>query len=211
MTDSRADATKPRLGGVRTRTIHDRREVTRPVSASTLAFHGAVVDVRLDDVVLAPGSEPVRRDVVVHPGAAAVIALNAEREVAFIQQYRHPVGAELWEIPAGLLDVAGEDPAECARRELREEVDLCAGRIEPLLTLALSPGGSDEIIHVFLATELSRAAASFERSDEEAEFELTWVPLQDALTALDEGRILNATTAVALLATARRLGAPAAG
>ncbi|MDO4606291.1 MAG: NUDIX hydrolase [Bowdeniella nasicola] len=189
-----------------TDTICDRHDVGRPVVASEQAFSGKVVNVRIDQVQLSSGSDPVQRDVVEHPGAVAVVAVNDQREVAFIQQYRHPAQAELWEIPAGLLDQTGEAPATCAARELYEETDLEAERYTELLSLFLSPGGSDEKITIFLAEGISPAAQRFERSEEEAEFELTWVPLDEAVTAVLDGRITNATSAVAVLAVARRFG-----
>lgn len=188
------------LPGRRETAIADRHDVEREVISSRRAFEGKVVNVRIDEVQLAAGQEPVRRDVVEHPGAAAVIAINDQDEIAFIQQYRHPVGAELWEIPAGLLDVEGEDPKETARRELREEVDLIAGRIDKLMTLALSPGGSDEFVHVYLATDLTPADKPFDRGEEEAEFELTWVPARAAMNAVLRGNVANATTVAAVIA-----------
>lgn len=189
-----------------TETICDRHNMGRPVVASEQAFSGKVVNVRIDQVQLRPNGEPVRRDVVEHPGAVAVVAVNEQQEIAFIQQYRHPAQAELWEIPAGLLDQAGEAPAACAARELYEETDLEADRYTELLSLYLSPGGSDEKITLFLAEGISTAAQPFSRSEEEAEFELTWVPLKDAVCAVLDGRIANATCAVAVLAVARRFG-----
>ncbi|OKL54809.1 hypothetical protein BSZ39_02200 [Bowdeniella nasicola] len=188
------------LPGRRESAIADRHDVEREVISSRRAFEGKVVNVRIDEVQLAAGQESVRRDVVEHPGAAAVIAINDQDEIAFIQQYRHPVRAELWEIPAGLLDVEGEDPKETARRELREEVDLIAGRIDKLMTLALSPGGSDEFVHVYLATDLTPAEKPFDRGEEEAEFELTWVPAKEAIRAIMSGNIANASTVAAVIA-----------
>lgn len=193
------------LPGTHLPTIEDRLHVGRTVESSSRPFEGKVVNVRIDEVRLFDGKDAVRRDVVEHPGAAAVIAVNDENEVAFIKQYRHPVEGELWEVPAGLLDVEGEDPKETACRELAEEVDLVAGRLDKLLTLALSPGGSNEVIHIYLATDLEASEETFERNDEEAEFELTWVPIERALDAVTSGKIRNATTVTALFAAHYRL------
>ncbi|MDO5727740.1 MAG: NUDIX hydrolase [Bowdeniella nasicola] len=190
------------LPGVHVATIADQYHCPREVIDTSQAFQGAVVNVRLDDVKLTPTSQPVRRDVVEHPGAVAVLAVNDADEVAFVRQYRHPVGAELWEIPAGLLDQEGEDPAVCARRELAEEVDLTCESLTPLLNVALSAGGSTERIHIYLARGLSPCAQTFTREAEEAEFELTWVPRHAAIRAARAGKITSAATVLALLVSA---------
>lgn len=189
------------LPGIHKDTIADRYGCQRPVTRSHTPFRGAVVNVRCDQVQLSD-SETVGRDVVEHPGAVAVLAINDADEVAFIRQYRHPVGAELWEIPAGLLDHSGEDPIECAKRELAEEVDLCCEHIEPLMNVALSAGGSTERIQIYLARGLRACETSFVREAEEAEFELTWVPRRAAVAAARAGQITSAATVMALLVSA---------
>src|SRR5437764_2092786 len=111
-----------------------------PVVDSTLQFHsGRVIDVRTD-VVRMPSGDTTDRDVVVHPGAVGIIALDADNRVLFIQQYRHSVGHLCWEPPAGLLDEPGEDPLAAARRELFEEAHVVAGRWDVLLDTLTSPG-----------------------------------------------------------------------
>lgn len=190
-----------KLPGIHKHTIADRYHCARPVTSTHTPFRGAVVNVRCDQVQLSE-TETVGRDVVEHPGAVAVLAINDDDEVAFIRQYRHPVGAELWEIPAGLLDQSGEDPVECARRELAEEVDLQCAQIEPLINVALSAGGSTERIQVYVARGLRACETEFVREAEEAEFELTWVPRAAAVAAARSGQITSAATVMALLVSA---------
>ena len=111
------------------------------------------------------------------------------------------MGHELWEIPAGLLDLDGEPPQEDAARELAEETGYDpASPLRTLVDLRPSPGGNDEVIRVYLAESVHENTEEFERSDEEAELLHRWVPLGEAVTAVLEGRITNATTVSALLA-----------
>ena len=173
------------------------------VTASELVYAGRVWDVRSDTVRYGDG-EIVRR-YVDHPGAAAVVAVDDEERVLLIQQYRHPIRHRDWEIPAGLLDVAGEPPIETARRELAEEADLVAASIEPLVSVFTTPGGNDEVVHVFLARELTSASATFARTDEEADIRLEWVALADVVDAILAGRMRNGILVAGVLAAAEKL------
>lgn len=180
------------------------------VVSSDTVHTGRVWDV-VSDTVRYAGSEFVR-EYVRHTGAAAVVALDENEQVVLIQQYRHPIRERDWEIPAGLLDVAGEPPAETAARELAEEVDLVAARWQPLVSIHTTPGGNDEIVHIFLARDLSDAPRAFEREDEEADMTVVRVPLADAVTAFIEGRLRNGILGAGVLAAAevlRREAAPA--
>ncbi|MBA3367080.1 MAG: NUDIX hydrolase [Geodermatophilaceae bacterium] len=142
------------------------------------------------------------RDVVVHPGAVGVIAIDDEDRIVMIRQYRHPVRRYLWEVPAGIKDVAEEPLLETARRELAEEAGLQAGRWDRLLDFFASPGGSNEEITVFLARELSDTARpeDFVVSAEELDLEVRRVPLDDALAAVRSGRIRNSIAVAGILA-----------
>ncbi|MGO1769431.1 MAG: NUDIX domain-containing protein [Microbacterium sp.] len=173
------------------------------VVSSRTGFSGSVWDVRED--AFRYGDAVLVRHYVEHPGAVAVVALDDERRVLLLQQYRHPVRMRDWEIPAGLRDVAGEDPVETAARELAEEVDLTAREWARLGEFALTPGGSDERIVVFLATGLASTDEPFPRHAEEADIRTMWVPLADAVAAIREGRVANATTAIGVLTAAERL------
>ena len=121
-------------------------------------------------------------------------------ELLLERQYRHPVKAELWEIPAGLLDIPGEDPRIAAERELAEEADLVADRWDVLVDYFTSPGGSTEPMRIFLARELHDADEAFEREDEEATMEYAWVSLDDALTMVLDGRLHNPSAVIGVLA-----------
>jgi ADP-ribose pyrophosphatase len=178
------------------------------VLASEKVYEGRVWDVRSDTVRYGEGE--IVRQYVDHPGAAAIVAIDDERRVVFIQQYRHPIRAREWEIPAGLLDVEGEPPADSARRELAEEVDLVAARWQPLLTMHPSPGGNDEILHIFLARDLSTAPEAFDREDEEADIRVERVLLDDAVTAILEGRLRNGILIAGVMAAAEVLRREAA-
>lgn len=151
------------------------------------------------------GDSELVRHYVDHPGAVAVVAVDDAERVLLLQQYRHPLQARDWEIPAGLRDTPGEAPLETAKRELAEEADLTARDWSPLGSFALSPGGSNEIIHIFLATGLAATDEPFPRSAEEADIRLEWLPIDDALLAVRDGRFCNATTALGLLGAADRL------
>lgn len=172
---------------------------------SELVYRGRVWDVRNDTV--AYGEQRIQRQYVDHPGAAAVVAIDDEDRVLLIQQYRHPIRLRDWEVPAGLLDVAGESPLESAQRELAEEADLVASSWEPLVSIFTTPGGNDEIVHLFLARGLSPAADVHARVDEEADIRVEWVPLEDAVAGVFAGRLRNGILTVGVLAAAERLRA----
>jgi ADP-ribose pyrophosphatase len=176
---------------------------SRPVVEHRVLHHGPVFDLVADRVDLG-GAAPVLREYHVHPGAVAVIALDDDDRVLLLSQYRHPVRRELWEPPAGLLDVPGEPEAAAAARELAEEADLVAGRWWRLLEYFTSPGASDERIVVFLARDLTAVPddARFVREDEEAAMVPVWVPLDEAVTGVLDGSLHNPTTVVGVLAAA---------
>ena len=141
----------------------------------------------------------------VNKNAVGVVALDDVGRVALIKQYRHPVGRKLWELPAGLRDVAGEDLALAAARELGEEADLRAARYDLLVDLHTSPGFSAETIRIFLARELSPVPEQerHERTDEEADIELAWIELDEAVAMVLRGEITNAAAVGGLLSAAR--------
>ena len=174
------------------------------VTASEVVWSGRIVDMIKDHVIVVEGQDPVVREYTRHPGAVAVVVLRGEsggEEILLERQYRHPVKAELWEIPAGLLDIPGEDPRLAAERELAEEADLVADRWDVLVDYFTSPGGSTEPLRIFLARELRDADEPFEREDEEATMEYAWVNLDDALTMVLDGRLHNPSAVIGVLAT----------
>lgn len=173
----------------------------QPVRHSEVVMEGRVWDVVRDEVDLGDAGTHVR-EYVRHPGAVAVVALDADERVCLVQQYRHPIRTRDWEIPAGLLDVAGEPPWEAATRELHEEADLVAARLDVLLDLHPSPGGLDEAIRVFLArdTEPVPDADRHVREAEEHGMPCAWVPLDEAVEAVLAGRVQNGVLVAAVLA-----------
>lgn len=171
----------------------------RPVAERRRLHAGMIFDLVGDTVDFAEGVR-FDREYLRHTGAVAVLALDGAGRVLMIRQYRHPVGHELWEIPAGLLDLAGEAPHLAAARELVEETGYEPTEMRTLVDLRPSPGGSDEVIRVYLATGVRVSEEEFERTDEEAELITRWVPLTEAVAAVLDGRITNATTVSAVLA-----------
>lgn len=172
------------------------------VTANDVVYAGRVWDVRSDTFTY--NGVPTVRQYVDHTGAVAVVALDEAGRVLLIEQYRHPIGAREWELPAGLLDVPGEALVDTARRELAEEADLVASTWQPLISIHTSPGGSDEIVHIWLATGLSAAAEAHPREAEEADIRIEWMPLADAVAAVMRGRMRNGILVAGLLATAER-------
>lgn len=178
------------------------RHTPHTVTESTTAWSGRIVDMVEDHVVVVEGEEPVVRQYTRHPGAVAVVVMRGEEgaeEILLLRQYRHPVNASLWEIPAGLLDIPGEDSRVAAERELAEEADLKAARWDVLVDFFTSPGGSTEPLRVFLARDLETTETSFKREDEEATMEYAWVSLSDALDWVLAGRLHNPSTVIGIL------------
>lgn len=172
-----------------------------PVRDRQVLHRGIVWDVVRETVDLGAAGE-VTREFVDHPGAVSVAALDEDDRIVLIQQYRHPVSTLEWEIPAGLLDVPGEPPWECAVRELREEADLVATQWGVLIDYYSSPGGLNEAMRVFLARGLA-AVPHHERHDrhgEELGMPVRWVLLDEARDAVLRGDIHNATAVIAILA-----------
>ena len=183
--------------------FQDEHVPVRLVSSQTV-FKGKVFDIQRDELTLTHSEQPIVREYMAHPGAVVIVALRGDEgneEILLERQYRHPVRAKLWEVPAGLLDIPGEDPLIGAQRELAEEADLTAQRWDVLLDIFNSPGCSSESIRIFLARGLESTGQTFDREDEEADFEYQWVRLDDAVTAALDGRLHNASTVSAVLAT----------
>ena len=171
-----------------------------PVSSTVLDFTGQIWDVVTDTVTL-PSGEPVRRDLVRHPSAVAVLALDEQDRALVVHQYRHPVGATLWELPAGLLDIAGEDPAAAARRELWEETNHQAATWRVLADFLTSPGFCDEAIRIYLVRDVAVAdGEQHQRRGEERDMPVEWVPLDVLREQILAGQLHNPVLVVAVLA-----------
>jgi len=166
-------------------------------------FRGAVWSVRTDRARL-PHGPVVERDLVDHPGAVGIVALDAADRVLLIRQYRQPVGAFLLELPAGLRDKHGEAPWVTARRELEEETGYRARDWAVLLDFFNSPGGSNEAFRCYLARELEEVPGGRVATGEAEEQHLprAWIPLDDAVAHVLAGDLHNPTTVTGILAAA---------
>jgi 8-oxo-dGTP pyrophosphatase MutT (NUDIX family) len=173
-----------------------------PVASSAELLRARLVTVR-SDKVRTPDNQLAERDVVLHPGAVAVLALDDADRILMIRQYRHPVGHLLWEIPAGLRDVAGEDPWVTAQRELAEETSYRARDWRVLADYYSSPGYSTERLRIFLARGLALipvAERHFVPFAEEAHLLLDWLPLDQAVHKVFAGELHNGPAALAIMA-----------
>jgi ADP-ribose pyrophosphatase len=163
------------------------------MSGSKEIYRGRIVHLWLDDLTL-PNGARVTLEVVRHPGAAAVVALDDADEVSLIHQFRHAAGGFIWEIPAGVLH-DGEKPIDCAARELREETGLVAGELESLGSILTTPGFCDERIHLFLARHCHIAAQELEADEV---LTVSRFPLRTALDMIRRGEIQDAKTIAGL-------------
>ena len=173
-----------------------------PVASSDELVRGRLVTVRTDKVRM-PDNQLAERDVVIHPGAVGVLALDDANQVLLIRQYRHPVGRLLWEIPAGLRDAAGEPPWATARRELLEEAGYRAHEWRVLADYYSSPGFSTERLRVFLARDLEfvpEAERDFVPEGEETQLVPAWLPLDEAVRKVFTGELHNGVAALGIMA-----------
>lgn len=166
-----------------------------------LIYSGKKINVRKDEITLDDGRK-VMREVVEHPGSAAIIPFISENEIILIRQYRHAVGETLYEIPAGTLD-QGETFFECAGRELEEETGYRAGTLEPLIILYPSPGILNETMHLFKATNLAKTQTSYQM--DESIKGIVQVNLNDALDMVKKSEIKDAKTVCSILMCIKRL------
>jgi len=163
-------------------------------------WQGSVGRFGEEHIALADGRR-ITLAVLQHPGASAVVPVHRDGRVVMLRQYRHAVRETLWEIPAGKLN-AGEMPEACAQRELQEETGLCAGQLVPLGSIHVTPGYSDECIHLFLALDLRRGEAALDGDESIVCSEL---PFVEALRMAESGEISDAKSAVALLRARRHV------
>jgi ADP-ribose pyrophosphatase len=163
------------------------------VGATQQIYKGRIIDLRLEEVTL-PNEVTIQLEIIRHPGASAVVALDDDGSVALIHQFRHAAGGFIWEIPAGLLHT-GEAPRQCAARELREETGLVAGELVPLGSILTAPGFCDERIHLFLARQLTETEQEL---DHDEVLSVARVPLDNALAMIRSGDILDGKTIAGL-------------
>ncbi len=179
--------------------VEDVLEPARVVASETVHVGGKWrVDVETVDI----SGQRVKRDIVIHPGAVAILVLNERDEVLLIRQYRQALGMFLFETPAGLLDIPGEKPLAAAQRELAEEAGVTAGRWDTLVDFYNSPGGSSEAIRVYLARDITALAGGRIVTGEAEELDLpsVWVPLAKAVDLVLGGELGNPTSGMGILA-----------
>lgn len=173
-----------------------------PVAGSQELAVGRIARFRCDSVRMPDGHQALR-EYIEHPGAVAVVAIDDADRVLMIRQYRHPVGWQLWELPAGLRDLAAEPPLETAQRELLEEAGYRAARWRLLADFFSSPGISNERLLVYLASDLAlvpEAEREYQAHDEEAHLTVEWVPLDLVVSRFLAGELRNGVMAVGVLA-----------
>jgi ADP-ribose pyrophosphatase len=168
--------------------------------ASKLIYTGKILKLRLDEVSM-PDGRISAREVVEHSGGVAILALTENREAYFVRQYRHPVAESVLEIPAGKLE-PGENPIDCAIRELAEEVGVKPGKIEQIALYYSTPGFTSEKLYIYLATKLEEV---IRQEQEDEDLEISLIPLSEAIDMAKKGEITDGKTLIALLLAANIL------
>jgi ADP-ribose pyrophosphatase len=165
-------------------------------------FKGRVLDINVERIRL-PNGNDVELEIIRHPGGACALPVHEDGEVSLIRQYRHPAGEVIWEIPAGrIIRDDGEDPETCARRELEEEAGFIAGKMEKLSAFLTTPGFCSEVLHIYLARDLTHCG---QRLEHDEYLEVVKLPFKDALGMVLSGEINDGKTMIALLLARERL------
>ena len=178
----------------------DEKLIEKQVSSESV-FDGVLLHVKKDTVEL-PNGHTATREWIKHPGASAVIPILPDNNIILVKQYRYPVGKVTLEIPAGKLDIEGEDPLVCAKRELSEETGFTAGKIYKLTTIATTVGFSNEWIHIYAAEDLKSGK---QHPDEDEFINYLKMPLKEAVKMVENGEIFDAKSVVAILLAAKEL------
>lgn len=178
----------------------DKNLIEKKISGENI-FDGVLLHVRRDEVELPNGHKSVR-EWIKHPGASSVIPLLPDNQIILVRQFRYPVNQVTLEVPAGKLDAPGEDPVECAKRELSEETGYTAGKIWKLTTIATTVGFSDEIIHLYAATDLKSGK---QHTDEDEFINTVKVPLTDAIELVETGKIVDSKSIISILLLAKQI------
>lgn len=170
-----------------------KKDMEKIISSKTL-YRGRLLDLRLDEILLSNGRK-VKREIVIHPGASAILPIIEPGKILMVKQYRHPVGEALLEIPAGTLK-PGEDPTVCAARELEEETGYRAEKLVHLVTIYPTPGYSSEILHIYLAKDLRKGVQAPEVDEDISVVEMT---SDQVLEGIKNGKIKDSKTITAIL------------
>ena len=179
---------------------------TPEVLTSEDVYHGLIFDVAVDTV--REGDLVYRREVVRHPGSAAIVAVFTDRTVAVVRQYRHPAARYLLEIPAGSRATEAEPPEDCAARELEEELGFTAAKLEKITEFFVSPGFCSEKMWIYLATNLTETK---QRLEEDEQLEVVRVHLEQALRMVAAGEIEDAKTIIGLTLASKHISSPSPG
>ncbi len=178
----------------------DKNLVEKKISSKKV-FDGVLLHVFKDEVEL-PNGHHAPREWIKHPGASAVIPLLPDNQIILVRQFRYPVGKITLEIPAGKLDIPGEDPIDCAKRELSEETGYSAGKIWKLTTIATTVGFTNEYIHLYAASDLTVGEI---HPDSDEFINVVKIPLTAALQMVETGKIFDSKSAVAILLLAKQI------
>ena len=179
--------------------MNNNKTLGNPVISRKSIYSGKLVDLGLESVEL-PNGLSVDLEIIKHPGGSAALAVNDANEVCLLRQYRHAAGGWIWELPGGLIE-AGEQPQQCAQRELQEEAGIEARHWEPLLSFWSTPGFCTEKLHVFYASDLNQVPT---QRDEHEVLEVHWLPVLNALELCDQGEIRDAKTLLGLYSLQRK-------
>ncbi|HIS04788.1 MAG TPA: NUDIX hydrolase [Candidatus Fimenecus stercoravium] len=171
-------------------------DLTEKTLGKSYIYKGRIINMRVDDAML-PDGRTAKREVVEHPGGVCIAALTEQEELLFVEQFRYPYGEVVLELPAGKLEY-GEDPLEAGKRELQEETGAAAQDYRSLGKLYPTPGYCGEIIHLYLATDLTFSA---QHPDDDEFLELRRIPLEKAFQMVMENKIADAKTQVGILKT----------
>jgi len=178
----------------------DKNLIEKEISSENV-FDGVLLHVRKDEVELPNGHKSVR-EWIKHPGASSVIPLLPDNQIILVKQFRYPVGQVTLEVPAGKLDVEGEDPLVCAERELSEETGYTAGKIWKLTTIATTVGFSNEFIHLYAAKDLTPGK---QHPDDDEFINTVKMPLTAALQLVESGKIIDAKSIISILLLAKQI------
>ena len=178
----------------------DKNLIEKKISSENV-FDGVLLHVFKDEVEL-PNGNKATREWIKHPGASSIIPLLPDNQIILVKQYRYPVAQVTLEVPAGKLDIQGEDPLECAKRELSEETGYTAGKIWKLTAIATTVGFSNEIIHLYAATDLK---AGKQHTDEDEFINVVKMPLADAVKLVETGKIVDPKSIISILMLAKQI------
>jgi len=181
--------------------VNDDAKLVEKKISSEKVFDGVLLHVRKDTVEL-PNGHQAPREWIDHPGAASVIPLLPDGQIILVRQFRYPIGQVTLEVPAGKLDKVGEDPLECAKRELSEETGYTAGKIWKLTTIATTVGFTNETIHLYAATDLTPGK---QHPDEDEFINTLKMPLTAALKMVESGKIIDSKSIISILLLSKQL------